>query len=157
MAQNEDWELIIWQGLLDYGRGDWAKIVAIITKDPTASKKALARFDDAWGSYETMCRREGMRVCGWPRFLLASAKFGGWWLGGGGGPLFYAHAVMAFMAVYFLFLLPRSKVAFLCAKKKKKKIGSPNFRCFVGLSCCGSGFAKRALCLPSRLKLPLDW
>jgi hypothetical protein len=55
-------ELVIWQGLIDYGRGDWAKTVALITKDPSASIKTLARFDKAWGCYKSICQQEGMRV-----------------------------------------------------------------------------------------------
>jgi hypothetical protein len=55
-------ELIIWQGLVDYGRGDWAKAVALIRKDLDKSEKALVRFDEDWGQYETICKREGMRV-----------------------------------------------------------------------------------------------
>jgi hypothetical protein len=29
---------------VDYGRGDWAKAVALIRKDPDKSEKALVRF-----------------------------------------------------------------------------------------------------------------
>ena len=36
-----------------------AKAVALIRKDP---EKALVRFDEDWGQYEAICRREGMRV-----------------------------------------------------------------------------------------------
>jgi hypothetical protein len=36
--------------------------VALIKKDPDKSEKALVRFDEDWGQYETICRREGMRV-----------------------------------------------------------------------------------------------
>jgi hypothetical protein len=55
-------EQVIWQGFLDYGRGDWAQTVALIKKDPDTSEKALARFDAAWGNFETICHREGMSV-----------------------------------------------------------------------------------------------
>jgi hypothetical protein len=57
-------EFVIRQGLVDYGRGDWAKTVALITKDPSASAKALTRFDEAWGCYESIGQWEGMKVSG---------------------------------------------------------------------------------------------
>jgi hypothetical protein len=47
---------------VDYGRGDWAKAVALIRKDPDKSEKALVHFDEDWGQYEAICRREDMRV-----------------------------------------------------------------------------------------------
>jgi hypothetical protein len=55
-------EFVIRQGLVDYGRSDWVRTVVLITKDPSASAKALTRFDEAWGCYKSSCQREGMRV-----------------------------------------------------------------------------------------------
>jgi hypothetical protein len=39
---------------------------------------------------------------------------------------------------------PKSTFGHSCMEPHERLnvIGSPNFRCFVGLSCCGSGFAK---------------
>jgi hypothetical protein len=52
----------IWQGLIEYGRGDWNKTRARIAKKPSSAEVALAKFDEDWGNYNAICAREGMKV-----------------------------------------------------------------------------------------------
>ena len=55
-------EQIIRQGLVDYGSGDWIKTFAKITKNPSTAETVLARFDESWTSYESICNLQGMKV-----------------------------------------------------------------------------------------------
>jgi hypothetical protein len=52
----------IWQGFIDYGRGDWNKTRAQIAKKPASAANVLARFDEKWGDYDVICTRNDMRV-----------------------------------------------------------------------------------------------
>jgi hypothetical protein len=52
----------IWNGLINYGRGDWVKTVAHITKNPSVIEATLARFDESWDSHEAIYNQQGMKV-----------------------------------------------------------------------------------------------
>jgi hypothetical protein len=53
---------LVWQGLVDYAQAAWTKTMQRIRKDPTASKKALKRFDTEWGYFDSICLRKGMTI-----------------------------------------------------------------------------------------------
>jgi hypothetical protein len=53
---------LIWQGFIDYGRADWAKVLATIAKSPNSTKKVLRRFDSQWGQFPWLCFCVNMQV-----------------------------------------------------------------------------------------------
>jgi hypothetical protein len=65
-SSNEEMEFgiesAIWNGLIEYGKLAWANTKSNRHKSQIVQDNALKQFDDSWGSFEFLCRREDTKV-----------------------------------------------------------------------------------------------
>jgi hypothetical protein len=53
---------LLWSGLLKYGQATLSRTCARIIKDPSATDKALKKFDTEWGRWKSICSRQRMTI-----------------------------------------------------------------------------------------------